>query len=134
MVGTVGGGTGLPTQKACLQLMNLADPEKARALRERRLTLIASPLEAALDGEKFDAFNLSDIFEYMSEEATAVLFDRLVAHARPGARLAYWNMLAPRQSDTPKISPLPGESERLFKQDRAFFYSRFLVDEVRSRS
>lgn len=134
MVGTVGGGTGLPTQKACLQLMNLADPEKARALRERRLTLIASPLEAALDGPSYEAFNLSDIFEYMSPEATATLFDRIAAHARPGARLAYWNMLAPRQSDTPKITPLPGESERLFKKDRAFFYSRFLVEEVTSRS
>jgi hydroxymethylglutaryl-CoA reductase (NADPH) len=34
MVGTVGGGTGLPTQKACLDLMGLAGPGKARALAE----------------------------------------------------------------------------------------------------
>jgi hydroxymethylglutaryl-CoA reductase (NADPH) len=34
MVGTVGGGTGLPTQKACLDLMGLAGPGKARALSE----------------------------------------------------------------------------------------------------
>ncbi|YCM45295.1 hydroxymethylglutaryl-CoA reductase [Verrucomicrobiaceae bacterium 227] len=34
MVGTVGGGTSLPTQNACLQLMGLAGPEKARALAE----------------------------------------------------------------------------------------------------
>jgi len=34
MVGTVGGGTGLPTQKACLQLMGLAGAGKARALAE----------------------------------------------------------------------------------------------------
>lgn len=101
-----------------------------KALREERFTIIESPLEAALDGPRFDAFNLSDIFEYMSEEATAALFDRIADHANPGARLAYWNMLAPRQSENPKITPLPEESGRLFKQDRAFFYSRFLVEEV----
>lgn len=34
MVGTVGGGTGLPTQQACLKLMGLAGTGKARALAE----------------------------------------------------------------------------------------------------
>lgn len=34
MVGTVGGGTGLPTQRACLELMGLAGSGKARALAE----------------------------------------------------------------------------------------------------
>ena len=34
MVGTVGGGTGLPTQRACLELMGLAGGGKARALAE----------------------------------------------------------------------------------------------------
>ncbi len=40
MVGTVGGGTGLPTQNACLQLMNLAGPDKSRALAEVAAGLI----------------------------------------------------------------------------------------------
>jgi len=34
MVGTVGGGTGLPSQKACLKLMGLHGPGKGRALAE----------------------------------------------------------------------------------------------------
>jgi hydroxymethylglutaryl-CoA reductase (NADPH) len=34
MVGTVGGGTGLPTQKACLELMGLQGTGKAAALAE----------------------------------------------------------------------------------------------------
>ena len=34
MVGTVGGGTGLPTQKACLELMGLSGAGHARALAE----------------------------------------------------------------------------------------------------
>jgi len=40
MVGTVGGGTGLPTQNACLQLMKLAGPDKSRALAEVTAGLI----------------------------------------------------------------------------------------------
>ena len=34
VVGTVGGGTGLPTQQACLDIMGLAGPGKAHALAE----------------------------------------------------------------------------------------------------
>lgn len=34
MVGTVGGGTGLPSQQACLAIMGLSGAEKARALAE----------------------------------------------------------------------------------------------------
>jgi hydroxymethylglutaryl-CoA reductase (NADPH) len=34
MVGTVGGGTGLPSQRACLEIIGLAGPEHAQALAE----------------------------------------------------------------------------------------------------
>ena len=34
IVGTVGGGTGLPSQKACLEIMGLAGPGKAQAFAE----------------------------------------------------------------------------------------------------
>jgi hydroxymethylglutaryl-CoA reductase (NADPH) len=34
MVGTVGGGTSLPTQRACLEILGLAGPGNARALAE----------------------------------------------------------------------------------------------------
>jgi hydroxymethylglutaryl-CoA reductase (NADPH) len=34
MVGSVGGGTGLPSQKACLSILGLAGPGKAQALAE----------------------------------------------------------------------------------------------------
>jgi hydroxymethylglutaryl-CoA reductase (NADPH) len=34
MVGTVGGGTSLPTQRACLEIMGLAGPGHAQALAE----------------------------------------------------------------------------------------------------
>jgi hydroxymethylglutaryl-CoA reductase (NADPH) len=34
LVGTVGGGTGLPSQRACLEILGLAGPGKAQALAE----------------------------------------------------------------------------------------------------
>lgn len=77
--------------------------------------------------------NLSDIFEYMSEENAARLLAKLAASGRPGGRLAYWNMLAPRsrpESLAARLRPRPDLADRLFQQDKAFFYSRFVVEEI----
>lgn len=81
-----------------------------------------------------DGANLSDIFEYMSEANTESLLSRLAAACRPGARLAYWNMLAPRSrpdSLAHRLQPLPALAEQLFAADKAFFYSRFVLEEVK---
>jgi S-adenosylmethionine-diacylglycerol 3-amino-3-carboxypropyl transferase len=106
------------------------------ALREDRLRIVHAPLESLL-GEsatpRFDAFNLSDIFEYMSETNTAVLLGQIAAAARPGARLAYWNMLAARErpeSLAQRLRSHPHEAVALLAADRAFFYSRFVIEEV----
>ena len=61
-------------------------------------------LESA-DTEPIDRYNLSDIFEYMSEANFHCLLEKLVRHARPGGRLAYWNMLVPRSAPHPSPSP-----------------------------
>ena len=115
------------------------------ALREENFELIRANLdrlewrlgsiEDFLDAEpdlRIDRFNLSDIFEYMSEENSAQLMRRLVGRASPGGRLAYWNMLAPRSCpEQLPVDPLEELSQCLHQQDRAFFYSRFVVEEVR---
>lgn len=83
--------------------------------------------------ESFDGYNLSDIFEYLTPEQTAVVYERLLDSARPGARLAYWNMLVPRSCPaqlSDRVRSLDEVGCELFKQDRAFFYSRFVVEEV----
>jgi S-adenosylmethionine-diacylglycerol 3-amino-3-carboxypropyl transferase len=82
----------------------------------------------------FDAFNLSDIFEYLDEQTCRAVYTELLAHARPGARLAYWNMLAPRRlsRDFPdRVRWLEQESQAWFARDRAWFYSAFVAEEVR---
>jgi S-adenosylmethionine-diacylglycerol 3-amino-3-carboxypropyl transferase len=80
-----------------------------------------------------DRFNLSDLFEYVSLAHYHQLLERLTRASRPGARLAYWNMLAPRrrpESMAATLIPLEALSARLHLADRAFFYSAFVVEEV----
>ncbi len=111
--------------------------ENFHLIRDRLnlITIDPRPLEAVLDDttQPFDAFNLSDIFEYMSEKNTESLLRAIHSHSTKNARLAYWNMLAPRsrpQSLSNKIKPLPNLSESLFNKDKAFFYSAFIVEET----
>jgi S-adenosylmethionine-diacylglycerol 3-amino-3-carboxypropyl transferase len=88
---------------------------------------------ASREPRSVDRFNLSDIFEYMSEGNYHRLLGQLAAGARPGGRLAYWNMLVPRsrpESLAGRLRPLTELADRLHRQDKAFFYSRFVVEEA----
>ncbi len=101
-----------------------------------RLELRCQSLEDfAGGGDRVDACNLSNVFEYMSAADHEYTYGRLLACTRPGARLAYWNMLVPREAPASlrgRIEPIaPGTSARLHAQARAFFYSRFVVEVVR---
>jgi S-adenosylmethionine-diacylglycerol 3-amino-3-carboxypropyl transferase len=76
--------------------------------------------------------NLSDIFEYMSLDEYRRSLDRLCRALAPGGRLAYWNMLAPRRRPddmAAALRPLPDLATRLHAEDKAFFYSAFVVEE-----
>lgn len=99
------------------------------------ITIDPRPLEAVLEdaAQPFDAYNLSDIFEYMSESNTETILRNIHQHSNQGARIAYWNMLAPRSrppSLASQIKSLENLSETLFRQDKAFFYSTFIVEET----
>ncbi len=100
-----------------------------------RLQWRCCSLEELLESmpREFDAFNLSDIFEYMSEGSYERLLKLVIQAGRPGARLAYWNMLVPRrrpESLATSLRPLRELSDSLFARDQAFFYSAFVVEEV----
>lgn len=89
--------------------------------------------EAVNDGRKYHCFNLSDIFEYMSAGSCEQLLGLIADASCAGARLAYWNMLAPRHRPASlehRLRPLTDLSSALFTQDKAFFYSTFVVEEV----
>lgn len=109
--------------------------EPARLARIRahldRLALFEGPAQEA--PSEFDGFNLSDIFEYMPPDVAEAVYGKLLDKARPGARLAYWNMLVPRacpEKFRPRVESLDDLAARLFEQDRAFFYRRFVIEAV----
>jgi S-adenosylmethionine-diacylglycerol 3-amino-3-carboxypropyl transferase len=84
-------------------------------------------------GPPIRCFNLSDIFEYMSPANYHALLAAILSRAAIGGRLAYWNMLVARSRPdalADRLRPLPDLSQRLLLQDKAFFYSRFVVEEV----
>jgi S-adenosylmethionine-diacylglycerol 3-amino-3-carboxypropyl transferase len=82
----------------------------------------------------FHAFNLSDVFEYVDLPTYHAMLRRLLPAAAPGARFAYWNMLVPRhrpESMADQLHPLTETATRLHRQDRAFFYQDFVLEEAR---
>jgi S-adenosylmethionine-diacylglycerol 3-amino-3-carboxypropyl transferase len=83
----------------------------------------------------FDGANLSDIFEYMSEENYRALLAQLVSRSAPGARLVYWNMMVPRgrpDDMSGSLDSLVTQAAQLHAQDKAFFYSSLVIEQVRS--
>lgn len=99
------------------------------------LELVEAPLERVLgsDGRAYNGFNLSDIFEYLDEETCRRLHAAVVRRALPGARIAYWNMLATRSLPAgmeDRVTPRQDLADALFARDRAFFYRAFRVEEV----
>jgi S-adenosylmethionine-diacylglycerol 3-amino-3-carboxypropyl transferase len=110
--------------------------EIREAIDAQKFKIANEPLESFLEknsNQKFDAFNLSDIFEYMSEENTEKLLEKIIESSNPSARLAYWNMLAPRsrpESLASRLHSCTEEANELFEKDRAFFYSKFIIEEV----
>jgi len=98
---------------------------------EWRCCSLEKLLEDPPDG--FDAFNLSDIFEYLSPESYERLLRLLIRAAKPGARLAYWNLLVPRsrpESLANELKPLTCLADRLFARSNTFFYGAFVLEQV----
>jgi S-adenosylmethionine-diacylglycerol 3-amino-3-carboxypropyl transferase len=100
---------------------------------EWRCQSVEAFLDTATPGS-IGSFNLSDLFEYVSVPSYHRMLDAIARAARPGARLVYWNMLAPRrrpESMADRLLPLDDLARQLHGQDRAFFYSAIVVEAVR---
>jgi S-adenosylmethionine-diacylglycerol 3-amino-3-carboxypropyl transferase len=98
-----------------------------------KLTTVQGSIETAARG-RFDGYYLSDIFEYIDPSITREIYGRLLDAANPGARFAYWNLLVPRRRPEEfgsRVTDLGEEAAALFLRDKAFFYSAFVLEEVR---
>ena len=113
------------------------DPARYAQLRAGmdRITFVrGAAQDVAVSHGPFDGFNLSDIFEYLDETTCAAVYETLLGAARPAARFAYWNMLVPRrrpEATAGRVRSLTERAEALFAVDRAFFYSAFVLEEVK---
>ncbi|MBO9474860.1 DUF3419 family protein [Shimia sp. R10_1] len=113
-------------------------PEHYDTIRDRldRLDIRPGSLEAFVStGEKANGFNLSDIFEYMSPDMFETVYGSILSAAAPNARLVYWNMMAPRRVPAryqSKVETLRAVEDKQKTRDMAFFYSDFVVEQVRA--
>jgi S-adenosylmethionine-diacylglycerol 3-amino-3-carboxypropyl transferase len=78
--------------------------------------------------EAISKFNLSDIFEYMSEEAFESSLRQIIRVCRDRAKLVFWTTFVPRVVPprlVDRLAPNRSKAESLFAVDRAFFYGSF---------
>ena len=81
-----------------------------------------------------DAFNLSDVAEYMHPDRHLALLDGVRCAAAQGARVASWNLFAKRQRPealSEALEPRLERALRLHRQARTFFYGAFVLEVAR---
>lgn len=81
----------------------------------------------------FSKFNLSDIFEFLSEEENNNLWSEIVRTAKCDATIVYWNNLVSRSYPNYLSRNIFDDREiagRLNKVDRAFFYGSFHINKI----
>jgi S-adenosylmethionine-diacylglycerol 3-amino-3-carboxypropyl transferase len=137
-----------PTRNAYLQWILLGRhgtalpfalrPQNFQAIRRHlnRLEWHTASLEEYLAGTnpaQFDAFNLSNVFEYMSLSSYHAALELIIRAARPNARLVYWNLFVPRRSPIDfanRLLSLDNLAANLHRQDHAFFYNALVIEQV----
>ncbi|MXO49703.1 DUF3419 family protein [Erythrobacter gaetbuli] len=105
--------------------------ENFATIRERinRVQVVTAGIEdglRALADNSIDAFALSNVFEYSPVDVFEVAKDEIVRVAKPGARIAHRNLLAPRRfGQDYRFNVDPELSDVLRASDRGFIYSHF---------
>jgi len=113
-------------------------PENFAPIRSRvdRLEYRTMALDRCLEeaGERsIDRFNLSDVFEYMSEDDAARHYSAISRAGRPGGRLAYWNAYVRRrrpESLADRLRSASSLADALHRVDKAFIYESFVIEEI----
>ena len=83
---------------------------------------------------KFNAFNFSDIFEYMDENLFKIISSEIIENSENDSLIAYWNMMVPRNIYDifpENVDYLEDKSKKLLKEDNAFFYQDFIINRVK---
>ena len=98
-------------------------------IRERlsKITLFHGTLMDLSQEERFDFFNLSDIFEYLSEEDFLKNVEKLERISKDGSRVALWNMQNRRYLPKENFHLMDEKSQGLFLENQSYFYRDFSV-------
>ena len=102
-----------------------------------RLKLVCSGLLPWLVGRGINAlskFNLSDIFEYMSEAEMEQTLNEIVRVSRPRSRIAYWTLFTDRRLSSLLNEQLEYNDDLIANcksHNRSFFYDQFLPCSLR---
>ena len=103
---------------------------KQSAAKMRLFTGRLEEYLATLQPGAASKFNLSDIFEYMSDSDFELTLQNILRISRKDARMAFWTLFVPRAIPpflSGRISSSVSESQKLFAADRGFFYGSFAV-------
>lgn len=87
-----------------------------------KVELVHADFNDVITKTKYDFLNLSDIFEYMSEEETQRCEQLISENTNQNAKVVFWNMIVPREFKTDKFKLL--ESDNDFIKERPFFYQK----------
>jgi S-adenosylmethionine-diacylglycerol 3-amino-3-carboxypropyl transferase len=107
------------------------------AARVDRISMVTASLTDALrdiPDRSIDAFYLSDVFELFGSDAYETTLSEIARVGRPGARLCYWNNLVPRHRPARLAGVIAThaiEAAELHRLDRAFLYSRLIIESVK---
>jgi len=85
------------------------------------------------DNTKISKYNLSNVFEYMSEENYLSALSKLIDISQPGARFLYWNMMVPRSCPSALKNRLKSHiklAKNLHVKDKAIFYNNLIIEEA----
>ena len=101
-----------------------------------KIILLSETVESFIEREDVEyitKYNLSDIFEYMSDEQMCNIFEKIFTKSSPGSIIAYWNMLADKRASKyfDNLEYKEKKSQELLNKDKAFFYSKFIIEEIK---
>ena len=100
-----------------------------------KLILLTESVETFIERDDVDyisKYNLSDIFEYMDDGQMCKIYEKIRMKSGKGTIIAYWNMLSDKQISKyfDDLKYKEKESEALLNKDKAFFYSKFIIEEI----
>ena len=101
-----------------------------------KIILLSETVESFIEREDVEyitKYNLSDIFEYMSDEQMCNIFEKIFTKSSSGSIIAYWNMLADKRASKyfDNLEYKEKKSQELLNKDKTFFYSKFIIEEIK---